>query len=204
MFERWFSCQACLLEPSKDVLVLEFKERGLKVLLSNVPMQSVSAMKRNHAWVPQFIQGHQPIKNIGNFSLAVYFHQSHITVTLKMDFITAPLNKLLKVISPEKFNLGKEIVSNACSRKIDDYCPRKQLERLINICGKPVMKSKEEIQCDGTTLIIPYKNVFTYVGEDMRTTAENELRRRHEIKVKAAILKQETASARAVQNIYNI
>jgi hypothetical protein len=113
---------------------------------------------------------------------------------------------------PEKFKLGKEIVSDAISRQIH-FCLRKQLEKLIDSCGEQVLTNKEEIQCDGsvTLSVIDENNtlqkclhkvddfVDEYVGEDMRITTENELKRRHEMKVKAIILKQETASARAVE-----
>ena len=112
----------------------------------------------------------------------------------------------------EKFQLRKEIAVDACKREIDDYCPRKQLEKLIDSCGAPILSCKE-MQSDGSaTVSVIDENstlekclhkidgfVDEYVGDDMRNTAVHELKRRHEMKVKATILKQETASAKAVE-----
>lgn len=113
---------------------------------------------------------------------------------------------------PEKFSFCAKIVTDACSRQFDDYCPRKQLEKLIDSCGEPVLKNKKEIHGGSVTLSIIDENntlqkcfhkvndfVEEYVGEDMQSITGNELKRRHEIKVRPTILKQETASAKAIE-----
>ena len=45
----------------------------------------------------------------------------------------------------EKFGLEKEIVKDACLRELDDYSPRKQLEKMMGQCGEPTLEVAEEV-----------------------------------------------------------
>lgn len=114
----------------------------------------------------------------------------------------------------EKYNLQKDIVCNACSREKDDYCPRKQLERLMDSSGEPnLVESKKERHSDGSVSLSVVDANYTlekclhkvdsfvkkYVGEDLRKILEVELKRRHEMKIKSTIQMQATASAKAIE-----
>ena len=112
----------------------------------------------------------------------------------------------------EKHGLQKEIAKDACLIVVDDYSPRKQLEQMMEHCGEPIFETTEEVHSDGSVSLSvidtndtlqKYQNnidsfVQKYVGEDLRKVTENELKRRYDLKVKAAVSKKTTANTRAL------
>ena len=49
----------------------------------------------------------------------------------------------------EKFGLEREIAKDACLRELDDYSPRKQLEKkMMGQCGEPMLEVAEEVHSD--------------------------------------------------------
>lgn len=116
----------------------------------------------------------------------------------------------------EKFGIQKGIVKNATKREKNYFCPRKQLEKLLESCGEVDIQVKEVAHDDGSvsacctdnynTLKIAMEQldsfVERFVGDDLRKSVENEVKRRYDQKVKAAITKKKAnASAKAVEKI---
>ena len=82
----------------------------------------------------------------------------------------------------EKFSLKKaNVLSDA--RKTNDFCPRTQLNKLLECCGKPEL-SRESVACeDGSVKVTPVDSNNTmdkvlggleslieqFTGEDLRT-----------------------------------
>lgn len=113
----------------------------------------------------------------------------------------------------ERFGLEKKIVKDACLRELDDYCPRKQLEKMMEKCGEPILETTEEVHSDGSVSVsvVDLNNclqkyqsnvdnfVKKYVGNDLHEVTEKELKRRYDLKVKAAISKKTTADTRALE-----
>lgn len=106
----------------------------------------------------------------------------------------------------------KDIVKDATKRELNDFCPRKQLEKLFETCGEPYLQLKEFTHEDGSvsvscrdnnkTLQTINEQLDSFVEkfvEDLRKTAENEVRRRFDLKVKSEIFKKTKASVKAVQ-----
>ena len=113
----------------------------------------------------------------------------------------------------EKFGVKKDIVKDATKRELNDFCPRKQLEKLFESCGEPDLQLKEFTHEDGSVSVSCIDNnkmlqtldeqldsfVEKFVGEDLRKTTENEMRRRYNLKVKSEIIKKSKASVKAVE-----
>lgn len=113
----------------------------------------------------------------------------------------------------EKFGVKKDIVKDATKRELNNFCPRKQLEKLFETCGEPDLQLKEFTHEDGSVSVSCIDNnktlqtvneqldsfVEKFVGEDLRKTAENEVRRRFDLKVKSEIVKKTKASVKAVE-----
>ena len=87
----------------------------------------------------------------------------------------------------EKFGVKKDIVKDATKRELNDFCPRKQLEKPFESCGEPDSQLKEFTHEDGSVSVSCIDNnktlqtvneqldsfVEKFVGEDLRMTAEN-------------------------------
>lgn len=100
----------------------------------------------------------------------------------------------------EKFGLKKEHVMDISQRAVDDFSPRKQLERLINSCGDPDFIVHDDVSNDCSTdsvhAIIDKNETLSkmlaevdnfvpkYAGEDLRETVVAEIKRRSNAKVK--------------------
>ncbi|CAH3166202.1 unnamed protein product, partial [Porites evermanni] len=94
----------------------------------------------------------------------------------------------------EKFGLKKEHVMDISQRAVDDFSPRKQLERLINSCGDPDFIVHDDVSNDCSTdsvhAIIDKNETLSkmlaevdnfvpkYAGEDLRETVVAEIKRR--------------------------
>lgn len=129
------------------------------------------------------------------------------------EFHYCTMRQLLEGDVTEKFGLEKEIAKDACLRELDDYSPRKQLEKMMGHCGEPMLEVTEEIHSDGSVSlsVVDSNNslqknqsnvdsfVKQYVGEDLRRATENEIKRRYDLKVKAAVSKKTTANTRALE-----
>lgn len=113
----------------------------------------------------------------------------------------------------EVHGLKKESVKDVCQRELDDFCPRRQLEKMIESCGEPVLDIRETKESDGsislevvdqndslTKCIAKLDNfVMCYSGEDLRNATEKEVKRRYDLKIKSTISKLSAASSRAVE-----
>lgn len=113
----------------------------------------------------------------------------------------------------EKFGVEKDIVKDATKRERNDFCPRKQLEKLFESCGEPDLQLKENAHEDGSVSVSCTDNnktlqttieqldgfVERFVGEDLRKSVESEVKRRHDMKVKTVITKRTNASVKAVE-----
>ncbi len=129
------------------------------------------------------------------------------------EFHYCALEKMYNGDVTEKFGIQKDIVKDATKREKNDFCPRKQLEKLLESCGEADIQVKEVAHDDGSvsacctddnnTLEIAMEQldsfVERFVGDDLRRSVENEVKRRYDQKVKAAITKKTNASAKAVE-----
>ena len=85
------------------------------------------------------------------------------------------------------------------ARKTNDFCPRTQLDKLLECCGKPEL-SRESVACDGGSVkVTPVDSNNTmdkvlgalesfieqFTGEDLRDEVIKEARRQVELKLKA-------------------
>ncbi len=113
----------------------------------------------------------------------------------------------------EKFGLKKEHVMNASTRKRDDFCPRKQLEETTVSCGQPEFELNDNNTGEGEsvcTVVDRNKTlqkmlakvdefVEKFTGEDLKSVAVKEIKRRYGAKVKTHVGKSTNASARAME-----
>ena len=114
----------------------------------------------------------------------------------------------------EKFGLTKEHVMDAWKRKRDDFCPQKQLEKLISSCGQPDLHLRDDncTEESGSVHSVVDANdtlakmlakvdefVLKYAREDLRKAVVNEIKR-HNAKVKVFTSRMTNASARATEN----
>ncbi|CAB3978002.1 Transient receptor potential cation channel subfamily A member 1 [Paramuricea clavata] len=113
----------------------------------------------------------------------------------------------------EKYGLRKELISE--TRKKDDFCPRKQLDNLVNSCGSPDLHldATEEKSIGGDlvktvkdrndtlTKMMAKVDDFTskYAGDDLRYSVVKEIKKRYNSQIKAFVSKKTNASARACE-----
>lgn len=129
------------------------------------------------------------------------------------EFHYCSLQQVLNGDVTEGEGVVKPNVKNATERERDDFCPRKQLEKIIEQCGEPDFEKEQQVQCDGSismlgvdknnTLQKYYEHLDSFVrvfaGEDLHGSVEHELKRRHEMKVKTAISREMAANTRAAE-----
>ena len=120
-----------------------------------------------------------------------------MTMTLA-NFTTFSSERIANGDFCEKFSLKKaNVLSDA--RKTNDFCPRTQLDKLLECCGKPEL-SRESVACDGGSVkVTPVDSNNTmdkvlgalesfieqFTGEDLRDEVIKEARRQVELKLKA-------------------
>ena len=120
-----------------------------------------------------------------------------MTMTLA-NFTTFSSERIANGDFCEKFSLKKaNVLSDA--RKTNDFCPRTQLNKLLECCGKPEL-SRESVACDGGSVkVTPVDSNNTmdkvlgaleslieqFTGEDLRDEVIKEARRQVELKLKA-------------------
>lgn len=109
--------------------------------------------------------------------------------------------------------LNKEIMKDATAREVDDFCPRKQLDKMMEQHGEPQLEIHEEKQSDGSVSVsVVDKNntlskymtnlnsfVEVYAGEDLQEAIQAEIKRRYDMKLKATISKNSTANTKAIE-----
>lgn len=95
-------------------------------------------------------------------------------------------------------------------RSIDDFSPRKQLEKLIQSCGEPdvVHRDDSDIHSNSTHVVIDRNDTLTkmlrkvdnfvakYSGEDLRGSVECEIKQRYNAKIKNFVSRKIHASTR--------
>ena len=113
----------------------------------------------------------------------------------------------------EKFCVRKDVVCDARRRTRDDFCPRKQLDKLLSSCGEADIIVEENVHDDesislncvdrNNTMQKAMAKVDEFVeqisGDDLRNFVETEIKRRHDMKVKAFITKLTKASNKAIE-----
>lgn len=111
-----------------------------------------------------------------------------------------------------KFDLNKDELRNAATRKIDEFCPRAQLNHYMQSYGTPDLQMAEVHPQESLSVTVVDRNdvlgkmlsnvdyfVQTYTGEHLRTSVVKEIKRRHNAMVKAFIVKKTNASTRAAE-----
>ena len=105
------------------------------------------------------------------------------------------------------------MVCDARRRTRDDFCPRKQLDKLLSSCGEADIIVEENVHDDesislncvdrNNTMQKAMAKVDEFVeqisGDDLRNSVETEIKRRHGMKVKAFITKLTSASNKAIE-----
>ena len=115
---------------------------------------------------------HPPMPNYFDNNDGFNFHYCKPTQVIQAQFT-------------EKYSLTKEKVPNLAQESdTDDYCPRVQLENLIESCGAPKLSFQQISNSDGSTTYLPVDAndtktkimakidnfVKEYTGEDLRNT----------------------------------
>ena len=118
----------------------------------------------------------------------------------------------------EKFGIKKDMVCDPRRRERDDFCPRKQLDKLLSSCGEADIVVEENAHDDesvslncvdkNNTLQKAMAKMDEFVerisGDDLRNSVESEIKRRHDMKVKAFITKSTNASNKAIEKAKTI
>ena len=113
----------------------------------------------------------------------------------------------------EKYGLRQELISEA--REKDDFCPRQQLDSLVNSCGSPdLYLDTDEEDSTGSDLVKTVKDrnntlakmiakvddfASKYTGDDLRHLVVKEIKKRYNSKIKAFVSKKTNANARACE-----
>jgi hypothetical protein len=98
----------------------------------------------------------------------------------------------------EKFSLTKVKIM-AGKRELNDYCPRVQLQKLINDCGKPELSYDTITHDDGSATVTPVDSnetmkkvldkvdhfVDEFVGNDLRDEVFREAKKQVELKLRS-------------------
>ena len=113
----------------------------------------------------------------------------------------------------EKFGVKKDVVRDARRRTRDDFCHRKQLDKLLSSCGEADIIVEENVHDDESISLncVDRNNMMQKAmakvdefveqisGDDLRNSVETEIKRRHGMKVKAFITKLTNASNKAIE-----